>query len=69
MEEDAFILVRWLKENGEFVHEDEPICDLESDKASVEMPAWTSGYLRQFAQAGDTIHITDEFARIDREKP
>lgn len=31
-------LVTWLKSDGEFVQEDGAICELESDKATVEVP-------------------------------
>ena len=32
-------LSRWLKEDGAIVRLDEPICEFESDKATLEFPA------------------------------
>ena len=33
------ILLRWIKAEGEFVERDEPLCELETDKANVDLPA------------------------------
>jgi len=38
-------LSSWLKENGEYVKLDEPICEFESDKATLEFPAEAEGKL------------------------
>lgn len=53
---------QWLKQEGEWVDRDENIVDLETEKASVQVPAPESGYLRnivkqaeEFASVGDTI--------------
>ena len=36
-------LSQWLKKDGDFVKIDEPICEFESDKATLEFPAEASG--------------------------
>jgi len=36
-------LSQWLKEDGEMVALDEPICEFESDKATLEFPAEAAG--------------------------
>jgi 2-oxoglutarate dehydrogenase E2 component (dihydrolipoamide succinyltransferase) len=69
MNENQAILVRWLKQDGDYVHKDEPVCELESDKAAVVLPAWDSGILRHLAKAGEMIQIDQEFARIEPEQP
>ena len=38
-------LSQWLKEDGEYVKLDEPICEFESDKATLEFPAEAEGCL------------------------
>lgn len=50
-------LAQWLKEDGEYVEMDENIAELESDKATFELPAEKAGILRIIAQEGDTLEI------------
>jgi len=47
----------WLKADGDYVELDEVIAELESDKATFELPAEGAGILRIVAQEGDTIEI------------
>src|SRR5262245_54521506 len=58
-------LLSWLKNEGEHVAVDEPICELESDKATVDLPAPTSGVLHQMKAAGETARVGEVIARID----
>ncbi len=55
----------WLKEEGAFVEEDEIICEVESEKATVEIVAEKAGALHQKAEEGDTILIGATIAEID----
>ena len=55
----------WLKEDGAFVEEDEIICEVESEKATVEIVAEKAGALHQKAGEGDTILIGGIIAEID----
>ena len=50
-------LSQWLKGNGEFVKLDEPICEFESDKATLEFPAEASGKLIHVAAEEDDLEI------------
>lgn len=50
-------LAEWLKEDGDYVEMDENIAELESDKATFELPAEKSGILRIKAEEGDTLEI------------
>src|SRR5437899_2731067 len=59
------ILVAWHKKEGESVATDEPICELETDKANVDVPAKTSGILHHLKEAGETVNVGEAIARID----
>ena len=58
-------LSQWLKGNGEYVKLDEPICEFESDKATLEFPAEASGKLTWVAAEGDDLEIGALVAKID----
>ncbi len=58
-------LSQWLKEDGEYVSLDEPICEFESDKATLEFPAEASGKLIYVAAEGDDLEIGALVAKID----
>src|SRR5689334_21829009 len=47
----------WNKKEGDFVNRDEILCELESDKATFELPAEASGTLHLIAKVGDTLPI------------
>jgi 2-oxoglutarate dehydrogenase E2 component (dihydrolipoamide succinyltransferase) len=59
------VLVRWLKNDGDRVAVDEAICELESDKATVDLPAPAGGVLQPVKQAGETVQVGEVIARID----
>ncbi|MCB9272473.1 MAG: 2-oxoglutarate dehydrogenase complex dihydrolipoyllysine-residue succinyltransferase [Lewinellaceae bacterium] len=58
-------LSQWLKKDGEYVELDEPICEFESDKATLEFPAEAAGKLIHVAAEGDDLEIGALVARID----
>jgi len=58
-------LSQWLKADGEYVKIDEPICEFESDKATLEFPAEASGKLIYVAAEEDDLEIGAMVARID----
>jgi 2-oxoglutarate dehydrogenase E2 component (dihydrolipoamide succinyltransferase) len=58
-------LSSWLKPDGSFVKLDEPICEFESDKATLEFPAEAEGKLIHVAKEGDDLAIGALVARID----
>ncbi|MDX1667014.1 MAG: biotin/lipoyl-containing protein, partial [Saprospiraceae bacterium] len=58
-------LATWLKKDGEYVEMDEPICEFESDKATLELPAEASGKLIHVAAEDDDLAIGDLVAKID----
>jgi 2-oxoglutarate dehydrogenase E2 component (dihydrolipoamide succinyltransferase) len=55
----------WLKQDGDHVKMDEVICELESEKATFELPAEAEGKLRIIANEGDTLVIGAEICEID----
>ena len=58
-------LSQWLKANGDYVKLDEPICEFESDKATLEFPSEASGKLEWVAAEGDDLEIGALVAKID----
>jgi 2-oxoglutarate dehydrogenase E2 component (dihydrolipoamide succinyltransferase) len=58
-------LLRWVKNNGDYVERDEVIAELESEKATFEVNAEKAGTLTQSAKEGDTLNIGDVLASID----
>ncbi|HEY4875646.1 MAG TPA: 2-oxoglutarate dehydrogenase complex dihydrolipoyllysine-residue succinyltransferase [Puia sp.] len=58
-------LVKWLKNNGEYVDRDEVIAELESEKATFEVNAEKAGTLKTIGKEGDTLKIGDVVAQID----
>ncbi len=58
-------LSQWLKENGAYVELDEPICEFESDKATLEFPAEAAGKLIYAAAENDDLEIGALVAKID----
>jgi 2-oxoglutarate dehydrogenase E2 component (dihydrolipoamide succinyltransferase) len=51
-------VARWFKTEGESVVRDEPLCELETDKVTVEVPAPADGALESIAvQEGATVEV------------
>lgn len=50
-------LTTWLKDDGEFVEEGDILCEIESDKATVELPAEESGVLTRSVDEGTDLEI------------
>lgn len=55
----------WLKKDGDFVKLDEIIAELESDKATFELPAQTAGVLKILKQAGETVPVGEAICEIE----
>ncbi|HEY9261717.1 2-oxoglutarate dehydrogenase complex dihydrolipoyllysine-residue succinyltransferase [Chitinophaga sp.] len=58
-------LVKWIKNNGDYVERDEVVCELESEKATFELNAEEAGALITVAKEGDTLKIGDIACKID----
>ena len=50
-------IANWLKKDGDFVKTDEVIAELESDKATFELPAPQDGVLKIIKQQGEVVPI------------
>ncbi|TMV08274.1 dihydrolipoamide acetyltransferase family protein [Arenibacterium halophilum] len=59
-------LADWLVKVGDVVQEDDPICEVTTDKATVEIPASATGRVTWLGGApGDTIAIGADLIRIE----
>src|SRR5687767_7136287 len=59
------VLLRWVKNDGDTVAAGDPVVELETDKANVEVPSTASGVLRHAKKVGDSVRIGETIARID----
>ena len=55
----------WIKKDGAGVRKNEPILELQTDKASLEIVAESSGVLRTLRAEGDVVKVGDIVARIE----
>ena len=58
-------IASWTKKDGDLVKMDEVICELESDKATFELPAEADGILRIVAPEGTTLPIGALICKIE----
>lgn len=59
-------VIRWLKQRGDQVTEGEPIAEIETDKANVEMEAFEPGVLKDIlVNEGDTVPVGTTIATIE----
>ncbi len=59
------VIVRWLKDDGALVRADEPLLELETEKATLEIPAETSGRLHITQQVGARVAVGAVVGRIE----
>lgn len=55
----------WLVKNGDYVELDQPLCEVETDKASQELIAEKAGVITLIAKEGDDIKVGELIAKID----
>jgi 2-oxoglutarate dehydrogenase E2 component (dihydrolipoamide succinyltransferase) len=58
-------IARWLKADGDLVRADEPLFELETDKATMEVPAPADGKLSISVAAGQTVAVGAVVGRIE----
>ncbi len=58
-------IARWLVADGDYVERDQLICEIDSDKATLEFNAEESGAVKIIAKEGETIAIGDMVCTID----
>src|SRR5882762_11677011 len=58
----------WLKKQGEVVQKDEPVVTLESEKATVELPAPEAGTITQvLKQKGEVAKVGEVIAYLEKD--
>ena len=63
--QETGILLEWLKQEGETIEKGEPLMEVETDKANVEVEAEATGILSNISvQPGDEIHVGEVIAII-----
>ena len=64
-------IATWLVEDGDYVEKDQPIAEVDSDKATLELPAEESGTITLQAEEGDAVAVGAVVCLIDTaaEKP
>jgi pyruvate dehydrogenase E2 component (dihydrolipoamide acetyltransferase) len=63
--QDTGKIVLWLKADGDFVNQGEPVAEIETDKATLELEAEASGYLKNIcAEAGADVPVGEVIAKI-----
>ncbi len=58
-------LSKYLVKEGDYVELDQPVCELETDKASQEIPATIAGVVKLVAKEGDDLKIGAVICNID----
>ena len=56
---------RWLKADGDYVNQEEVLCEIESDKATLTMNAESAGVLKILAPAGEMVKVKSVVCTID----
>lgn len=60
-------IAQWLVENGDYVEKDQAIAEVDSDKATLELPAEESGVITLMAEEGDEVEVGAVVCLIDTE--
>jgi len=65
MAQERGLLVRWLKTEGDFVQKGEPLMEIETDKALMEIESPDSGILSDIsAKPGDAVPVGQVIAHL-----
>ncbi len=58
-------IATWLVKDGDYVEKDQAIAEVDSDKATLELPAEASGIITLKAEEGDTVAVGQVVCHID----
>ncbi len=58
-------IAQWLVADGEYVEKDQIIAEIDSDKATLELPAEESGVITLKAEEGDVVEVGQVVCHID----
>jgi 2-oxoglutarate dehydrogenase E2 component (dihydrolipoamide succinyltransferase) len=62
-------IAQWLVEDGDYVEKDQAIAEVDSDKATLELPAEASGIITLKAEEGDAVAVGEVVCIIDTDAP
>lgn len=62
-------IAQWLVEDGDYVEKDQAIAEVDSDKATLELPAEESGVITLKAEEGDAVAVGSVVCLIDMDAP
>ena len=62
-------IAQWLVEDGDYVEKDQAIAEVDSDKATLELPAEASGIITLKAEEGDAVEVGAVVCLIDTDAP
>lgn len=62
-------IATWLVKDGDYVEKDQPIAEVDSDKATLELPAEQSGVITLKAEEGDVVQVGQVVCLIDMDAP
>lgn len=60
-------IAEWLVKDGDYVEKDQTIAEVDSDKATLELPAEASGIITLKAEEGDVVEVGQVVCLIDTE--
>ena len=60
-------IAQWLVKDGDYVKKDQAVAEVDSDKATLELPAEQSGIITLKAEEGDAVAVGDIVCIIDTE--
>ncbi|MBP0612734.1 2-oxoglutarate dehydrogenase complex dihydrolipoyllysine-residue succinyltransferase [Chryseobacterium sp. cx-311] len=58
-------IATWLVQDGDYVEKDQPIAEVDSDKATLELPAEQSGIITLKAEEGEVVQVGQVVCLID----
>ena len=58
-------IAEWLVKDGDYVEKDQSIAEIDSDKATLELPAEQSGKITIIVNEGETVAVGDIVCTID----
>ncbi|MCX8148846.1 2-oxoglutarate dehydrogenase complex dihydrolipoyllysine-residue succinyltransferase [Thermaurantimonas aggregans] len=58
-------IAQWLVKDGDYVEKDQDIAEIDSDKATLALPAEASGIIKILVPAGSTVAVGDVVCTID----
>ena len=61
-------IAEWLVEDGDYVEKDQTIAEIDSDKATLELPAEKSGKIKIVVAEGETVAVGDVVCLIDTDE-